>query len=941
MEGKLTIGGHSRWFRLAVLCSVLFVLFVSILAVGAVDRPGSGGLSSGQGGDGEFPNGAGEPPSDSTQDETTNADNSAQNNTADSANNDTEQDDESTDPEQDEGSSGGTGGGTSSYGGTSSGGYPEQSTVGGSIELSNQPELRIESPEPSRWRLGGYDRYTGAGWERDSNPEPLREPLMATGSSRPQYAIQVETLRPFRSLATVWRPFAAEADRPVFVTDQRGFVVDEPLDANERYTTITYGPPSRSEATTATGDAPTAIQQRYTQLPSDTPDRLTAKTAEITAGADTPYEAAAAVEGWLEANKRYSLDAGHDRSNDVATEFVFEMDAGYCQYFATAMTAMLRTQDIPTRYVTGYTTGEQVDENTYVVRGKNAHAWVEVYFDGVGWVSFDPTPGGGRADAGRSEPSSPAEQDQNDSTQEEQSNSQEDDDQTDDEVPAPPYEISLSPDPVPGATVTVTVEKDGEPVTGVQVSFNGEAVGTTDDAGIVQATVPYATELTVSAAPPSDSSLSSNRLRPAAGGGGVSTESLLSAPVAAGQTAENSSVSYTIPTEVTVQTSDIVIPGRSVDANMSLNGSAVSGLDVFVSGAAVATTDEDGAFSLPVPADATLDENLTIRFDRDQFAGEGSVGVADVDIDIETGIFKLPGRSAAITVTAVDGDQEVPLEAVPIQTNGGRLTATTDGNGTASMTLPWSNEGTATAVVGKNTVTASVSGILLQLLAILAVPVVGLVGAGVWVRRNPERVRWIKRRAVGALVAAGTVLQQIGHWAYTVPAVLYRRLLELAGRVQEYFARLRDGITLEVLLSPVRHLIERVTGFLAWMLSLPGVVRERLFGDSADHSQAGSSGSKSTESGARGNGTEEGRAYRRLQQCWRWLVRRVVRRSQTKTAVEVEKRAVEKGLPLRPVRRLRRAFQDVEYGFAAPDDRVDVAEDSVEQLQADTEDPEQ
>ena len=83
----------------------------------------------------------------------------------------------------------------------------------------------------------------------------------------------------------------------------------------------------------------------------------------------------------------------------MADTFIFEMEEGYCEYFATAMTTMLRTQGIPARYTVGYTTGQEIDDNTYEVRGMNAHAWVEVYFPEVGWVRFDPTPGGERLEA--------------------------------------------------------------------------------------------------------------------------------------------------------------------------------------------------------------------------------------------------------------------------------------------------------------------------------------------------------------------------------------------------------------------------------------------------------------------------------------------------------------------------------------------------------------
>ncbi|MFW5974456.1 MAG: DUF4129 domain-containing protein, partial [Natrialbaceae archaeon] len=230
---------------------------------------------------------------------------------------------------------------------------------------------------------------------------------------------------------------------------------------------------------------------------------------------------------------------------------------------------------------------------------------------------------------------------------------------------------------------------------------------------------------------------------------------------------------------------------------------------------------------------------------------------------------------------------------------------------------------------------------LLHLLGVAAVPVGALVGAGVWIRRNPERVRRFKRRAIGALVTAGEWLRLLGHRVYAAGVAFQRQLQELASRVRNYFARLREGITLEVLLSPVYYLAGLASGLVAWVLALPDRIRSLLSSDAPEHTEVEGLGSGSTAAAeSTGDAGEEIPAYRRLRQCWYWLVRRVVRRSRTKTAVEVEKRAVEKGLPHRPVRRLRRAFQDVEYGFADPGERVDIAEESVEQLREDTEESE-
>ena len=456
--------------------------------------------------------------------------------------------------------------GTRTYGGVSSGGYPQESSVGGPLSLSDQVELRVESPEPSRWRLGAYANYTGSGWDRRTTPTERLSGVLPTvdGASTPTYEIRVTPQRSFESLATAWRPaYAAAPNREVSVTEERGLVVSEPVTAGDTYVTATYGAPSHAEAAEASGEgsAPSEVRSRYTELPDDTPERLGDRTAAITADAETPYETAAAVQLWLTENKEYSLDAGHERGNDVATEFVFEMDAGYCEYFATSMVAMLRTQDVPARYVTGYGPGEAVGDGEYVVRGQDAHAWVEVYITDIGWVTFDPTPAGGRVDADRdaapvdgggptsggqaggpggqsSGPGEPgsgeepgdgsgddseggdseqesgsddSESDSQDGSSEEDSqdgsfedSDSEEDDQDDssedsdsESEETAPLEIELSADPVPGRDLTVTVTRIDEPVPGATVSFNGDPIGETNAAGNVTGEVPYTGSLEV------------------------------------------------------------------------------------------------------------------------------------------------------------------------------------------------------------------------------------------------------------------------------------------------------------------------------------------------------------------------------------------------------------------------------------------------------------
>lgn len=138
-------------------------------------------------------------------------------------------------------------------------------------------------------------------------------------------------------------------------------------------------------------------------------DEFHALALEITAGADTRLAKAEAVRDYLLENYEYSLeqplsDRVRDGQIDPIEGFLFDTKAGHCEYFATAMALLLREVDVPTRNVNGfYGAHYNPVGEFYAVRQADAHAWVEVYFDELGWVTFDPTPASGRT-AGDSAP---------------------------------------------------------------------------------------------------------------------------------------------------------------------------------------------------------------------------------------------------------------------------------------------------------------------------------------------------------------------------------------------------------------------------------------------------------------------------------------------------------------------------------------------------------
>jgi transglutaminase-like putative cysteine protease len=281
----------------------------------------------------------------------------------------------------------------------------DQLGVQGNISLSPDVRFRVRSDRESYWQVGSYDRYTGDGWIRtgstsDYDGNSLDPPPGPTGEVTQEYTMVDE----LGVLPAAWKPVDVSGDAvgSARLDSQSGFVVSGSLEPNETYTVESRVPVGDAERLRSAGaDYPDAVRGRYTSVPSSTPDRLAERTERITANAENPYETARVVERWLKNNKEYSLDVERPENN-VADTFLFEMDAGYCTYFATTMVTMLRSQEIPARLAVGYTPGERVDEDEWVVRGFNAHAWVQVYFPDNGWVRFDPTPGGPR-DTARAE----------------------------------------------------------------------------------------------------------------------------------------------------------------------------------------------------------------------------------------------------------------------------------------------------------------------------------------------------------------------------------------------------------------------------------------------------------------------------------------------------------------------------------------------------------
>jgi protein-glutamine gamma-glutamyltransferase len=150
-----------------------------------------------------------------------------------------------------------------------------------------------------------------------------------------------------------------------------------------------------------------AVAAQYAQPVANTSERVRNLAREITANEPTVYDKIRAIEAWLGTHTKYSLNAPLSSPDvDVVDDFLFHTRLGWCEQIASSLVVLARSAGIPARLATGFVPGDR-DPLTgrFVVRERDAHAWAEIFFPGIGWQGFDPTsavPLAGDAKAGGS-----------------------------------------------------------------------------------------------------------------------------------------------------------------------------------------------------------------------------------------------------------------------------------------------------------------------------------------------------------------------------------------------------------------------------------------------------------------------------------------------------------------------------------------------------------
>ena len=222
--------------------------------------------------------------------------------------------------------------------------------------------------------------------------EPRDAPALAGRSLR--YRVLMEPLgtnvfflaeRP-RSLKGNFRRVTTDAGEAVYNLDPESPITR--YEAESQFAEI-----DSDELRLAANTAPAGMDEYLKLPPLDV--RIAKLAEEITAPAPSNYEKAIALERYLATHFGYTLELPSRAPQDPLANFLFERKHGHCEYFASSMAVMLRSLRIPSRMVTGFRGGEFNDlTGQYVVRASDAHSWVEAYFPGSGWISFDPTPAG-------------------------------------------------------------------------------------------------------------------------------------------------------------------------------------------------------------------------------------------------------------------------------------------------------------------------------------------------------------------------------------------------------------------------------------------------------------------------------------------------------------------------------------------------------------------
>jgi len=274
--------------------------------------------------------------------------------------------------------------------------------LGGPVRYNDELLMEVISKKPVYLRGRVKDFYTGTYWKETKNMGSMQyssSKISFTESEHSKYKAEgVTIVHKNFTTSTIFNPLIPRTivseEKTYYANDEYELYTKNLIMENQPYTVYYYNPDIDTQVVNNSKYINNQEYNKYLQLPETITDRTYKLANEITKNLESDYLKAKAIEEYLNSSFSYTLNPPETPHNkDFVEYFLFELKKGYCTYFASSMTVLTRCVGIPSRYIEGFRAAEKREEGRYDVYSSNAHAWVEVYIEGYGWMTFEPTPG--------------------------------------------------------------------------------------------------------------------------------------------------------------------------------------------------------------------------------------------------------------------------------------------------------------------------------------------------------------------------------------------------------------------------------------------------------------------------------------------------------------------------------------------------------------------
>jgi len=289
------------------------------------------------------------------------------------------------------------------------------SYLGGPLTNNRRLVFETQQIRSNYWRIESKEIYTGTGWETDATSDEQISKTTVFDQGYHRYSSREEsiiftfsrdnisyipipygyvTLQFSDEYQTMWQTLYSKDNLRIRTTN----LAEDQLNEIE----ITFRRPEYYESELIKASATSSdLDNPYTQLPDTLPQRVIDLAKELTAQATNDYEKIKMIEDYLYDRNNFSYTISQAEyvptNRDYVDFFLFDSKRGYCEHFASSMVVMLRALDIQARWAKGYAPGQSIslpstNEMIYRINESHAHTWPEVYFEGIGWIPFEPTP---------------------------------------------------------------------------------------------------------------------------------------------------------------------------------------------------------------------------------------------------------------------------------------------------------------------------------------------------------------------------------------------------------------------------------------------------------------------------------------------------------------------------------------------------------------------